>query len=282
MSYILKLKSKLVTLVDARNISPDKFVDKNLHEIRNLKLFEGSMTTTLDTIFDVEGSSSPHQNVRNIEIIIEGECSKLNFVGYKMNGGKIVVKGDIGHFLGYKMKGGNIVVYGNTRNYTGAKMVDGSIEIYGNAGHRTGSKLHGEKPGKGMRGGTIYVHGNSGSEVGWGMGGGTIIIDGDSGNLVGANMTGGTVIVKRNCGMYVGLRMISGRIVVGSRIQSLLPSFYIDSLIPSVKVKGVTFSKPFAVFIGDVLSGGRGFLQISYEDNKHIVDEYVELLRESV
>uniref|UniRef100_A0A7J3MYG2 formylmethanofuran dehydrogenase n=1 Tax=Ignisphaera aggregans TaxID=334771 RepID=A0A7J3MYG2_9CREN len=282
MSYILKLRSKPNVLTDARNISPDKFVNKKLDEIRNLKIIEGGLPITLDTLFDIDGPSVAPQETKNMEITINNSNDKLCFIGYKMSNGRIIIRGDVGHFIGYKMKGGNITIYGNVRNYLGAKMVNGNIEVHGNVMHRVGSKLHGERPGKGMKGGTIHIHGNAGAEIGWGMKGGTIVVDGSSGNLVGTDMLGGTVIIKGSSGVYPGLRMIGGRIVIGGHIPSILPSFYIDSLVSSLKVKGVVFFKPFATFIGDVLVGGRGFLQISYEDNKHIMDTYKQLVEETI
>lgn len=280
MSYILKLKSMPRVLTDVRNISPDKFIGKKLEEIRNMVALEGGMRITLDTLFDVEGPVLAPQDAKSIEILIEGSIDKLCYIGYKMSNGKIVIRGNIGHFIGYKMKGGSITVYGNTRNYLGAKMTNGLIEVFGNTGHRVGSKLQGEKLGKGMRGGTIYVHGNTGADVGWGAGGGTVIIDGCAGNFVGAEMTGGLIIVKGDAGIYPGVRIIGGRIVIGGMVKAILPSFYIDSFIPILKVKGIVFQKPFVSFIGDAIVSGRGILQISYENNLHFLEEYKHIIEE--
>ncbi|MEM0027072.1 MAG: formylmethanofuran dehydrogenase subunit C [Ignisphaera sp.] len=282
MSYVLKLKYSPKVLVDARNISPDKFAGKTLNEIKKLKILEGGYETTIESIFDVDGPSQAPQDIKSIEITIEGGSNKLCFIGYRMSGGKVVIKGGAGHFTGYKMSGGTIVVHGSVRDYLGCKMKGGVIEVFGDAGHRIGSKLHGEKSGKGMRGGTITIHGNAGSYVGWGAGGGTIVIDKNAKNFVGSDIAGAVVVVKGSAGIYPGFGMSSGRVVIGGRIESMAPSFYIDSIIPSLKVRGIAFNKPFATFIGDVISGGRGLLQISYEDNKDFVDLYKNLLEESI
>lgn len=280
MSFILKLKTIPKVLIDARCISPDRFAGKKLDEVRGLRLLEGGVTTTLDTIFDVDGPSTALQNAKDVEIIIEGSSDKLCYIGYKMSNGRITIKGSVGHFIGYKMRNGLIVVYGNTRNYLGAKMVGGVIEVFGNVGHRVGSKLQGEKAGKGMKEGTIYIHGTAGSDIGWDASGGTIIVEGGAGDFVGADMTGGTIVIKGNAGIYPGYNMSSGRAVIGGRVGSLLPSFYIDSIAPSIKVKGISFQKPFATLIGDAIVLGRGILQISYEDNVHILEQYKQLLEE--
>jgi formylmethanofuran dehydrogenase subunit C len=280
MSFVLKLKSIPRVLTDLRNISPDKFAGKNIDEIRNLKILEGGAPSTLDTLFDIDGPSIAPAEVKTIEITIENSVDKLCFVGYRMSNGKIVVKGNIGHFIGYKMKGGTIVIYGKTRNYLGAKMVNGVIEVFGDVGHRVGCKLQGEKSGKGMRGGSIIIHGNAGADVGWGMAGGTIVVEGSVGNFAGSDMVGGVVVIKGGSGIYPGLGMVSGRIVIGGEVKAIVPSFYLDSLIPSLKVRGITFQKPFATFIGDAIVSGKGMLQISYEDNKHILELYKDTLEE--
>ena len=280
MSFVLKLKSIPKVLTDLRNVSPDKFAGKKIEEIRNLKILEGGVPTTLDTVFDTDGPTSASTDVKTIEITIENSLDKLCFIGYKMSGGKIVIKGGVGHFVGYKMRGGTITVHGDTRNYLGAKMVNGVIEVFGNAGHRVGCKLQGEKPGKGMKGGTIIIHGNAGADVGWGMAGGTIVVEGSVGNFVGADMVGGVVVVKGGSGIYPGLGMVGGRIVIGGEVRAIVPSFYLDSITPSLRVRGITFQKPFATFIGDAIVFGKGMLQISYEDNKHILELYKDILEE--
>jgi formylmethanofuran dehydrogenase subunit C len=278
VTYTLRLKVTPKVLIDARWISPDRFAGKSIDEIKKFRILEGGWETVLGELFDVIGPEKAPSDPKEVEIVIENSSAKLCFIGYKMSGGRIVIKGDAGHFIGYKMRGGSITIYGNVRNYLGAKMKDGSIEVFGDAGHRVGSKLQGEKPGKGMKKGTIVIHGNAGSEIGCGMAGGTIVVEKNAGNLVGDFMTGGTIIVKGSAGLYPGLEMQGGRIVIGGAVKSILPSFYVDSYIPSLKVRGIEFKKPFLSFIGDVVVGGRGVLQISYEDNKELLEYYKSLL----
>jgi len=38
---------------------------------------------------------------------------KIRYLGYKMNGGKITIEGNVGHLIGYKMVKGSIVVKGS-------------------------------------------------------------------------------------------------------------------------------------------------------------------------
>ena len=278
VTYYLRLKENPSVLIDARSITPDSFAGKRMDEILSLRLLEGGRQITLQDLFDVEGPNEAPKDPGEITIIIERSTGKISFVGYRMSKGNITINGNAGHFIGYKMKGGSIVIHGNVRNYLGAKMKDGTIEVFGNAGHWVGAKLLGEKPGKGMKGGTIMIHGNAGSEIGSGMKGGTIIIDGGARNSIGNHMVGGTIIIKGNAGLYPGLRMSGGRIVINGLVEALLPSFYADALIQPLKVKGITFNKSFMSFIGDVLVGGHGLLQVSYDDNKELLEEFRKLL----
>lgn len=280
ITYTLYPRIKPNVLIDLRHITPDEFTNKEISKIKDLPVLEGGKRTYLSELFEISGPLKAPKDPALINIVIEEGSDKFCYIGYKMSNGKIVIKGNAGHFIGYKMSGGKIVVEGNARNYVGAKMKGGTIEIYGSVGHRLGGKLVGEKPGKGMKGGTIIVHRDAGAEVGVGMGKGLIVIEGNAGNLVGSDMAGGTIIIKKNCGLYPGTGMLAGKIVIGGEVKGILPSFYVDSLLPSIKVKGIVFSKPFMLFLGDVVVNGRGLLYISYEDNKALLEHYKVLIEE--
>jgi len=280
VTYSLHLKTKPTVLIDVRHITPDEFSGKELTDIKNIVVWEGGRKTRLSELFDVEGPEKAPSDPAQITITFKTGSNKLCFIGYRMSKGKISVKGDAGHLVGYKMRGGSIVVEGSARDYVGAKMKDGNIEVYGNVGHKLGGKLPGEKLGKGMKGGTIVVHGNAGSEVGVGMERGMIMVEGGAGNLVGSDMLGGTIVVKGCCGLYPGAGMSGGRVIIGGRVGTILPSFYVDSTVPSISVRGIKLDKPFMLFIGDVVVGGKGLLYISYNDNKELLEHYRSLIEE--
>ncbi len=278
-AYVVKLKSKPMAPIDSRNISPDKFAGRSLSDIKLLKVLEGGRETVLEELFDLDGPTTTVRESREVEIVITGPgTNKLKYLGYRMSGGRIVVKGDVGHLAGYRMSGGSIVIEGGAGSYLGAKMKGGTIEVFGDVGDFAGGKLQGEKPGKGMSGGAIVIHGNAGSQIGVGMSKGTIIIEGSAKLLVGAFMTGGSILVQGDCSGFAGARMTGGKIVVGGSIESVLPSFYVDSIVPSAGVKGRTINKQFMVFAGDALVNGRGMLYIAYEDNKLLLEQYKELV----
>ena len=281
VSIYIKLKTRPTVPIDLRALRPDRVAGLGINNIKNVKVLEGGREIFLEELFDIEAPSTFPQNSENIEIVVAGNgTEKIRFLGYKMNGGKIIVEGDIGHLAGYKMVKGSIVIKGSAGNWLGAKMKGGSIEVFGDVGNFVGAKLLGEKPGKGMKDGTIIIHGNAGSYIGLGMKGGTIIIEKNAGNMVGGYMVGGLILVQGSCGDFIGARMSGGRIIACNKIGGILPSFYIDSIVGEIRARGRVFKKPFALFIGDVLSSGRGTLAIALEENKAILQPFLKLVEE--
>jgi len=279
VTYTLKLKEKPIVPIEARALKPDKFAGKPIDDIRKLKVLEGNRRVVLEELFDIDGPSTGPKEPQNIEIIITGEgTGKVRYLGYKMTAGKIVVKGDIGPLAGFKMRDGTIIVEGNARSWLGAKMRKGTIEVFGNAGDFVGAKLQGERPGRGMKGGMIIIHGNAGSNIGAGMKGGAIIVEGNAGNLIGTYMTGGSIAVEGNAGSFIGARMSGGKIVVVKKVDGILPSFYVDSIVKSAKVKGRRYEKSFMLFMGDVIVNGRGSLFIAYEENESLLEPYKNII----
>ncbi len=280
-SIYARLKTRPTVPIDLRAFRPDKIAGLKSDNIKNIKILEGGKKIVLEDLFDIESPTTLPSNPEDIEIIISGDgTNKIRYLGYKMNGGKIVVEGDTGHLAGYKMIKGSIIVRGSTGNWLGAKMKGGSIEVFGDAGNFIGAKLPGEELGKGMKNGTIIIHGSVGSYIGLGMSGGTIIVEKNAGNMVGGYMTGGLIIVQESSGDFIGARMSGGRIIVGGSVRGILPSFYIDSIVSEVRARGRVFKKPFALFIGDVLTAGRGTLAISLEENKTILQPLLKLVEE--
>jgi len=261
--------------VEVENISPDVFANLSLDEIKKLEVYEGNRKRALGELFEV----SEEEGEGEIVVVLNGDFSKVCRVGEGMSFGEILVSGNLGSFAGYKMRGGKITVKGNVGGWLGAHMVKGTIEVFGDAGDHVGASLRGLRKGKGMSGGLIVIHGNAGAEVGAGMVKGTIIVEGNCGPLPGYAMMGGNILIKGNCPGKAGARMTGGKIVVCGRIGEILPSFYIDSIVPSVKVKKVKYEGPFYLFLGDALEdikcGGRLYVHVG--NNPHL-SEFKELL----
>ena len=256
--------------VEAACLSPDRTSELTLEEIERLKAYEGNRLVKLGEIFRLreEGDASSD----SVRLVLEGDFGKVWRIGEGMKSGEIVVKGDVGHFLGFRMLGGSIQVYGNAGSWVGAEMRGGVIEVHGNAGDHVGAVLRGERPSKGMCGGTIVVHGDVGAEAGAGMRKGAIIVNGNCGYLPGVNMSGGSILVRGSCRGKAGARMRGGKVVICGHAGEVLPTFYLDDVVESVKVKGEMIEGPFYLFVGDVLGdvGCLGRLYVSVKGNEHL------------
>jgi len=274
--FILKPVEKFSVPVEAENLKPDVFAEKSLDEIKSLTVYEGNRRRKLGELFEVKEEEVEGETIR---IILEGDLSKVWRIGEGMTFGEIVVNGDCGHFLGYRMKGGKITVKGNAGSWLGGKMASGTIEVFGNAGDHVGSVLRGLKKGKGMKGGTIIIHGNAGAELGAKMSKGLIAVDKNCGVLPGLYMSGGTILIRGNCAGKAGARMSGGKIVICGNAGGVLPTFYIDSIVPKVKVKKEKIEGPFYLFLGDVLGDVKctGRLYVSVNGNPELA-KFKELL----
>lgn len=65
--------------------------------------------------------------------------------------------------------------------------------------------------------------------------------------------------------------MTDGKIVVGGRLESVLPSFTMDSIRPKVKIEESEVAEgPLYLFLGDLAENGNGKLYVSKEKNPHL------------
>ncbi|MEM1602482.1 MAG: formylmethanofuran dehydrogenase subunit C [Candidatus Bathyarchaeia archaeon] len=254
-------------------ISPDVFEGKSVEEILRLKVWEGNKRRDLSDLFDIKVDWS---NGDEITISLNGDLIKVRMVGAQMSKGKIVVNGNIGMHLGEGMSGGEIIVEGYADSWAGGSMKGGRIEIKGSAGDYLGAPYRGSP--EGMRGGTIIVHGDAGREVGCLMRGGLIRVYGSVRHFVGVNMIDGTILVHGDCAGKAGGGMRGGRIIICGYIPSILPTFTIEDIRPSVSIDGEKIPGPFYRFIGDIADGGDGRLFISKPKNPHLAfyEKYLE------
>ncbi len=281
-TLILKPKHVFTVPVEVEKIIPDKVAGKSLGEILKLKVYEGNRKRTVGDLFEVSGevASKPEEQ----EIIFQNSTVKLRRVGEKMTAGKIVVEGDVGPLAGYRMAGGTLIIKGNAGPWLGARMKKGTIEVFGNAGGFVGSKLRGEPFHKGMSGGMIIIHGNAGREVGAHMSGGKILVEGNAGVLPGLHMAKGNILIKGNCAGWPGTHMIGGKIIVLGHVDSMVPSFSFEGIMPKVKFAGQKISGPFYFFMGDLLDTEfpSGKLYILKETNKHLsfYEQFIEEVKD--
>jgi formylmethanofuran dehydrogenase subunit C len=254
--------------VTAECISPDVFQDKTREEIEELKIWEGNRQKKLGEIFKVEKIKT--ENLPEKEAItIKGDVSEVRRIGVSMKSGEITIYGNVGMHLGEEMKDGKITVHGNVGGWAGSMMKGGTIEIHGNASDYLGAPYRGSS--EGMHGGKIIVHGNVGNEAGAHMRKGVIKIYGNAGQFAGLRMRDGTIFVQRDSEGRVGACMIGGKIVVGGFLESVLPTFTVDSVKEKVKIEeGETAAGPFYLFLGDLVENGNGKLYVLKEKNPHL------------
>jgi formylmethanofuran dehydrogenase subunit C len=254
--------------VIAECINPDVFNGKTPEEIMALKIWEGNKQKKLGELFKVEEVRAEKPS-NNEAIIIKGDVGKVRRIGAGMKSGEITVYGNVGMHLGMEMAGGKITVHGNVDGWAGSMMRDGIIEIHGNAGAYLGAPYRGSS--EGMHGGKIIVYGDVGNEAGAYMRNGIIKIYGSAGQFLGLRMHNGTIYVQKDSAGRAGACMTGGKIVIDGFLESVLPTFTIDSIKEKVKIEeGETAIGPFYLFLGDLTEHGEGKLYVSKERNTHL------------
>jgi formylmethanofuran dehydrogenase subunit C len=208
--------------VEAETITPDAFAGRTPAEIERLPVLQGNRTAALADFFGVRGEADDG-------IRLDGDCSRVKYIGRGMTRGRIEVVGDAGMHLGAEMRGGEVVVRGSAGDWAGAEMRGGRLVVEGHAGHLLGAGYRGSP--KGMRGGTILVRGNAGNEVGCVMRRGLVVVGGDVGDFAGVMALAGTIFVFGKLGIRAGAGMKRGTIVTyqrGEEAPALLPTFRYD------------------------------------------------------
>ncbi len=225
---ILKPKFYFEVHVEAE-ITPE-LAEMDTGEIEEFEVYYGKFARKLGELFEVKKEGDGKV------VILDGDFSRVKWIGKGMKEGEIIVKGNVGLHCGAYMEGGRIVVEGNADDWLGAEMKGGEIIVKGNAGNRVGCNYWGES--EGMKGGRIVVEGDARNYVGERMIDGFIEIKGNAGDFVGTEMKGGTIVVHGNCG-YVGWDMKGGEIRIGGNF-CLLPPFIKseDHWLGDINVKG--------------------------------------------
>ena len=219
----LRLKQEFSIPLEAEAITPDALEGRSLSEIEQLPVLHGNLAARVGDFFSVHGESADGA------IRVEGNLSRVKYLGKGMTRGRLEVIGDAGMHLGAEMRGGSIVVHGNTADWVGAEMRGGSILVEGSAGHLVGAAYRGSE--QGMRGGMILIRGSAGNEVGCAMRRGLIAVGGNVGDFAGVMMRGGSLVVLGRLAIRAGAAMNRGTIVTyegGAGHPPLLPTFQYD------------------------------------------------------
>lgn len=265
MRIIFKPLTPFKVPVDLSPITPDNIGGMDISEVRSLQVMVGSRRRRVDEVFSIEVVDEGGEEV---DIVFMGDFSRARGIGSKMSRGSITVKGSGGVRVGEYMRGGRIVVEGDVDHWLGMAMRGGSIYVKGSAGSYIGAPPKGSS--KGMRGGSIVVEGDAGECIGAYMRDGSIEVKGSVGLFPGLRMLGGTIVVYGDCMGRAGARMRDGRVIILGRAGSVLPTFQIEEVRPSVRGVRERLDGPFYVFQGDLSEDGRGRLFVSKPSNPEL------------
>jgi formylmethanofuran dehydrogenase subunit C len=193
MTLTLTLREQPYVPLEAEVLTPDQLVG----DIAALPLWHGKERTRVGEFFEVSGSGD--------DVRLEGDLSRVRYVGAGMTAGRLTVAGDVGMHAGVGMRGGELHVEGNAGDHAGAGMRGGMLVVRGSAGR----KLGGER----MRGGEIVVHGDAGAQAGAGLRRGLIAVAGRLGEAAGLRMLAGTIVALGGLGPRAGAGMRRGSLV---------------------------------------------------------------------
>jgi formylmethanofuran dehydrogenase subunit C len=261
---VLSYKSSTTVPVEAECLTPDHLVGKAPAEIAALPVQHGNASAPLGDFFTVTGEAGDKH------ILIEGDCTRVKWIGASMESGRITVRGNVGMHLGSEMTGGEIEVFGQAGDWVGGEMRGGRIHVHGDAGHLAGAAYRGSRAG--MRGGTILIEGKAGNEVGGTMRRGLIVVGGDTGDFTGVSLIAGSIFVFGKPGFRVGAGMKRGTIAVWGALSALLPTFrhdcdyhpvFLSLYLRQLRTWGFPLREewlrgPWQRFSGDLVALGKG------------------------
>jgi formylmethanofuran dehydrogenase subunit C len=252
--------------VEAPCVAPDRLAGLNASQIAALPVQHGNRAAVLGDFFSIAGDSA------DADVVIEGDCSRIKWLGNKMSGGRLVIRSSVGTHLGSTMTGGTIEVHVDADDWAGAEMRGGLIRVYGSAGNHAGAAYPGSR--RGMRGGELLVNGNAGDELGAVMRRGLIAVGGRVGEFAAAGMVAGSMFVFGPFGPNPGAGMKRGTLAAFGTAPELLPTFrydctyrpaFMDLYLRRLAAHGfvVRAGGPFRRYRGDLVALGMGEILIS-------------------
>src|SRR4051812_48376090 len=123
--------------VEAPCVTPDQFVHLAPAEIARLPVQWGNQQAPLGDFFSVTGDAADQV------IEIEGDCSRVKWLGAGMSGGILRIYGPAGFHAGSAMRDGRLEIGGNAGDWLGAEMRGGLIHVRGRAGDHAGGAYPG-------------------------------------------------------------------------------------------------------------------------------------------
>ncbi len=230
MTLTLTLRTPPPAGVLAAPLSPERLRGLNASAVAAVGLRCGGETVAVGDLFEVSGAGAEEQ-----DLVLAGDLRRFDWIGARMSGGTIVVRGDVGA-------------------WAGAEMAGGVLRILGDAGHRIGAAYPGARAG--MTGGEIAVTGNAGEEAGAGMRRGLIAVGGQTGSGAGLRMLAGTVIALGGIGAEAGLGNRRGSLVSGRALEPLPSYAYATRYRPPALGLQLRRARELGVTVDDALLRG--------------------------
>jgi formylmethanofuran dehydrogenase subunit C len=260
----LVYRSTTTVPVEVPCLAPDQIASLTALQVAQLSVPHGNRPAPLGEFFDITGDPSAQ------DVLIEGDCSRVKWLGSGMKSGRLTIRGSAGMHTGAEMLGGELHVYGATSDWAGAEMRGGRLHLHGDAGHLVGAGYRGAR--RGMRGGTILVDGNAGNEIGATMRRGLIAVRGSTGDFFGVGMIAGTVLAFGPPGIRPAAGMKRGTVGFFGPPPPLLPTFrYACTYEPTFlrvylrqlqawgfEVPAGSADRPVRRYSGDLLALGKG------------------------
>ncbi|HUH79325.1 MAG TPA: formylmethanofuran dehydrogenase subunit C [Methanoregula sp.] len=241
----LTVKKQPELYLECENVNPDVLAGKNAGDIAKLPAYQGREMSTLGDYFTIAGESGA--TAADTKIVVNGDCTKMKYLGAKMTAGEMVVNSACDMYTGSWMKGGKLTINGDVHSFCGLAMAGGEFTINGNAGNYLGAAYRGDW--RGMSGGVLRVKGNAGSDVASFMIGGTLIVEGNVDIHLGTHMEGGTIILKGNANRRVGGQLVKGTIYVFGSINVMMPGY---KPVGEVELEVDGTKARFTEFLGDL------------------------------
>ena len=109
-------------------LTPDEVYTWSKEDFEKYQVPVGNSRFPLSNYFDIEVEGEA-ESPEEVKMILNGDTSRVKYIGCGMTAGEIIVNGDADLQAGAEMEGGSITIYGNAESYAGREMRGGSLEI---------------------------------------------------------------------------------------------------------------------------------------------------------
>lgn len=202
--------------LDLSGLTPARLAGRTERDIAAIAVNTAKRRLTVGDVFAIGGSDAA-------SIRFLGGSERFDRLGEALDGGAILVEGDVGQRAGRAMAGGTLTVKGAAGPFAGSAMTGGTLIVEGHCGDDLGAPLAGETAG--LRGGTIQILGRAGARAADRMRRGTVLVAGDAGEHAGSRMIAGTLVVGGRAGHSPGILMRRGTIILGGGAASTSATF---------------------------------------------------------